>query len=215
MKKKSKVLSLFLFIIIAPLCFIGVFMNMAKSNHYDLRFSENILPIYDCDIIFSDSKRNLYVDSSEFCVIQVYDKDGKFKYRIDVPSSKGSFDFYIDDNDNLNIRTCRNDKEFIIKDKKVLSEQVENKEVFDEKYKYYSEHKKYKYELSFTKNVLIYEGDNLLKEINLEKVYFPFSVFHYGLIMALGLLFLFSCNKDWIDKLAYKQLNRKDDYSKT
>jgi len=202
MNKKLKIISITIYFLIAPLCFIGIFFNAIKSNHPIISFDENILPVYDCHKIDIDNNGNFYVGSSEFSIIQVYDSNGSFKYKINVPSNSGGFEFYIDSSDYINIRTHRNNKEFIIKNKKIIESNKSNK--LNENHLKTNE---IEYKLNLQKNITIYKNNKLIDTVTLEKAYLPLSVLHYALIIGLGLLFLFFIYRK--ELIVFYKKNRK------
>ena len=68
------------------------------------------LPLGDLSGIAVDSEGHIYCGLQFFSRVQVYDADGKFLYSVYANSSGGAFRIRINEDDQLEVATARNDK---------------------------------------------------------------------------------------------------------
>ena len=114
------------------LCCTNVLILSAEEWQFS-RASEEHLPLIDTRGIVVNSEGNIYSGNHFFNRINVYDKNGHFKYCLKIDASGGDFRMMIDSNDNISVATVRNDKVFTFdKNGSLLKEESNNDDTYFE-----------------------------------------------------------------------------------
>lgn len=80
------------------------------------------LPFGDLKGIAVDSKGNIYCGLPPYSRVQVYNKDGKYIYGKFFDSNGGAFRIRINNNDQLEVATARNDKLYVFENSNLINE---------------------------------------------------------------------------------------------
>lgn len=157
-------------------------------------------PLNDVRGIRVDSTGQIYIGDGESASIQVYSPDGVFQYGFSFPTSTGWFIFGLDENDQIHVVTARTDSHYIFFAGELVGEEhIDNYDVqaaLETKYNmaegstFQMGTKNYRI-TTFRRIKITDTKDNTIIKLNLHTPIWPFSVFSYWLIAALGGVMVF------------------------
>jgi hypothetical protein len=101
-----------LFLVIGGIGFFAGFIAMGFGVSFENLYSFE-LPLGDLEGIAVDSEGNIYCGLQFYSRIQVYDAEGRYIYGKFINSAGGAFRIRINQNDQLEVATARNDKLYI------------------------------------------------------------------------------------------------------
>jgi len=94
--------------------FIGFLAGAITGLGFDFRNLDSFeLPLGDLKGIAVDSEGNIYCGLQFYSRVQVYDNEGKFIYGKFINSAGGAFRIRINEDDQLEVATARNDKLYL------------------------------------------------------------------------------------------------------
>lgn len=196
----------------------GFFMMFATSSSEQTGLFDDQKPLYSIKGIAVDSKGNLYYGIDESSSIQVYDNECNFLYRISFKTGgAGYFAFYIDSDDIIHIATARANcvYSFYNGDLLDIREYADSEEESDtinayerlQKSSYFDSNGN-RYDISGS-GVKMYDINGVfIRNMSPNAPVWPFTIFMYWGIAALGMIIVFLANVKFIIN-TFKQMKIK------
>lgn len=181
--------------------FFGFIRSACRGMYQQTGMFYTQKPLNEVNGLAVDSMGNVYIGESESSCIQVYDPNGVFQYGFSFPTGgAGWFAFGIDENDQIHVVTARTDSHYTFKN----GETVEYEEITDydmqkalEAQYNMSEsstlrHGEKSYHITFLRTLEITDvKNNMVSKVNLHSPVWPFPIFDFWIIAALGGVMIF------------------------
>ncbi len=187
--KNIKIIAVIYFILSIFIGIIGFVMSMSLSSH-NVKFIDEIMPLYGVGKVDIDSKKNIYVHGKQFSIIQVYSPNGTFLKRINIPSKS---EYYLDEKDNIHVFSISDRKEIIIKSEDDIEYISYSEEEFFHNINQMNDIFNANLRLKWWNKVVFPDG----RVVVLDSVNTPMPYFIYWMISFSGVFFLlFSFRKN-------------------
>lgn len=200
--KKVKPYIFVLGILLLIFGFFGFFLSLPFPNKIE-RFTD-VKTINDRNGMVVDSFGNIYIGDLQKNTIQVFSKTGSFLYGFTINTS-GTYNFGIDEDDNIHVVTIRNNKHLIFESGFLVNEEnIDYEQIMEleKKYKmpdgslvtnyttgsqYIRDSKKYRFTLG--KNIEVTDLETkTTTTIKLNIPWWPLSIFSFWLTAAIGMI---------------------------
>lgn len=201
--KKRKYLSTVLYSLMILFGIGGIILSFSYGTWSKISITTKIYPINRVNGIALNSNGDIYIGSLENSIIQVFDIHGEYLYGIELPINKSNFNFGFAD-EKLHIVASREKKHYVFDEKKLIVEetieQEQQKDILNKLYNNLFDNNKYK--LTSFHSVVVRDKitNQLIQKIPLNLPIWPFSIFVYFIIAAIGIVLLMIQN-NFIDKM--------------